>query len=64
MFFKEYNCELNSSDEDILDDQNYIIQKKKNMKKNYYEILYVKQDFDINEIKRKFYNLSLKYYLR
>lgn len=34
------------------------------MKKNYYEILYVKQDFDINEIKRKFYNLSLKYYLR
>ncbi|KOB63561.1 hypothetical protein PFHG_05260 [Plasmodium falciparum HB3] len=32
------------------------------MKKNYYEILYVKQDSDINEIKRKFYNLSLKYY--
>ncbi|ETW45062.1 hypothetical protein PFNF135_00663 [Plasmodium falciparum NF135/5.C10] len=32
------------------------------MKKNYYEILYVKPDFDINEIKREFYNLSLKYY--
>ncbi|ETW51352.1 hypothetical protein PFMALIP_00622 [Plasmodium falciparum MaliPS096_E11] len=47
-----------SSDENILDDQNYIIQKK-NMNKNYYEILYVKRYFYISEIKRKFYNLSL-----
>ncbi|ETW39151.1 hypothetical protein PFTANZ_00152 [Plasmodium falciparum Tanzania (2000708)] len=32
------------------------------MKRSYYDILDVKEDSDINEIKRKFYNLSLKYY--
>ncbi|EWC91168.1 hypothetical protein PFNF54_00132 [Plasmodium falciparum NF54] len=49
--------------------EEYIFYEKKlddntrnNMKRSYYDILDVKEDSDINEIKRKFYNLSLKYY--
>ncbi|ETW43935.1 hypothetical protein PFNF135_01712, partial [Plasmodium falciparum NF135/5.C10] len=46
------------SEEDILDDKNYMIIQKKIMKKSY-EMLYVKKNSYINEIKRTFYNLSL-----
>ncbi|CDO61820.1 RESA-like protein with DnaJ domain, putative [Plasmodium reichenowi] len=57
-----YNKTHSSSEEYILDDKKiHDNKKRKNMKKSY-EILYEKKDSDLNEIEKKFYNLSLKYY--
>ncbi|SOV83911.1 exported protein family 1, putative [Plasmodium reichenowi] len=50
-----------SSEEDILDEKK-LDDNTRNIMKKSYEILDVNEDSEINEIKRKFYNLSLKYY--